>query len=101
MRVSLFYRGWSARLSACVFFFFFYEKVGDKLVEMCVEVVNKQQCACMPPGVCGAICTRDLPQERRSSSIEGLSRAFSCCVVRTIPINVFMIFIYLNIFIRG
>lgn len=31
----------------------------------------------------------------------GQWRAFSACVVRAISNNVFMIFIYLNIFIRG
>lgn len=55
----------------------------------------------LSPGVDGAICTHDLSQERQSSSTVGLWRAFSGCVVRVISINVFMIFIYLNIFIRG
>lgn len=86
------------RPSVCV-----YEKVRDKLGEMCGEVVMifVCVCVCMFPGVYGAICTHDLSQERQSSSTVGLWHAFSGCVVRAISINVFMIFIYLNIFIRG
>ena len=48
----------------------------------------------MSPGVNGA-------QNRQSSSSVGAWCAFSDCVVTAMSINVFMIFIYLNIFIRG
>lgn len=79
-----------------------YEKVRDKLGEICAEVVRSFffcACACfqvrMEPSASVA------PPKRQSSSTVGQWHAFSGCVVRAISINVFMIFIYLNIFIRG
>lgn len=52
--VRPFYRGWSVRLSVCV-----YEKVRDKLGEICAKVVMTFVC------VYGAICTHDLSQETK------------------------------------
>lgn len=76
-----------------------YEKVRDKLGKICAEVVRSFACACfqvrMEP------CASMAPPKRQSSSTVGQWHAFSGCVVRAISINVFMIFIYLNIFIRG
>lgn len=80
----------------------FTRRSGISWAEMCGEVVMIFCLrACAFPGVCGAVCTHDLSQEKQSGSTVGLWRAFSGCVVRAIAINVFMIFIYLNIFIRG
>lgn len=74
---------------------------GISWVKYGAEVVRTSVCACACFQVRMEPSASMAPPKRQSSSTVGQWHAFSGCVVRAIPINVFMIFIYLNIFIRG
>lgn len=89
-------------LSACV-----YEKVRDKLAEMCAEAVMIFVCVrvCARTGTCFQVRSEPSARMSRPKATPLFPHVrvcvFSDYVVMSVSINIFMIFIYLNIFIRG